>query len=528
MNRKLSISVCLALVLIMLVSSTVTFASKKAPVEIRIPVFERGRQGQSPADTGYWAKYIQDKVLKDLNIKLTWVPIARPNPAGTKEAFNLLIASNTAPDIITEYDISPGYMGWYGQGVFQEVPVSLVKKYAPNYYKFVGPDIINIGKIKGKLIFLPAKRPLWMGSTWVNYIRQDWLDKLGLRNPRTLDEYYEVVKAFKTKDPGGVGPERVIGIPLDLNGATLANINYLWRPDKISDREKYLYSDVALPSLPWEPTRQALKWHNKAYNDGLINPEFMLDTNGEKMKAAFLNGYTGFWGEYITTDAGYIDTLMKNCPTAKLSVRYPYRRDEKVAPPYYVDTPPVGLMSGINRNCKHVPEVLKYLDWLSRPENLNVLQWGTEGKTYKEVNGVRQLLAYSGDERLLNGNNKDYYCLVAEGVDFGDDSKNLANAACPAGDQYRYLLQDSYKYSKMPYQKPSPNVFIPAVISAQSSLGPSLVTKYREYACRLIICKPSEFDALYEQYKAEYLAAGYQKILDEKAKIYDEWFGKKK
>lgn len=90
------------------------------------------------------------------------------------------------------------------------------------------------------------------------------------------------------------------------------------------------------------------------------------------------------------------------------------------------------------------------------------------------------------------------------------------------------LLQDSYKYWRMPYSKPSPNIFIPVAVSAQSSLGPSLVAKYREYACSLITCKPSEFDALYEKYKKDYLEAGYQKILDEKAEIYDEWFGNKK
>jgi putative aldouronate transport system substrate-binding protein len=439
----------------------------------------------------------------------------------------LLIASNTAPDIITEYDISPGYMGWYGQGVLQEVPESLIKQYAPNYYKFEGANTINIGKIKGKQIFLPAKRPTWMDSTWVNFIRQDWLDKVGMRNPRTLDEYYAVVKAFKAKDPGGVGADKVIGIPLTKDGATMANINYLWRPDNITDKEKYLYSDVSLPALPWGPTKEALKWHNMAYNDGMINPEFVLDTNGEKMKAAFLNGYTGFWGEYITQDAGYIATLMKNCPTAELSVLYPYKRAENVLPQRYVATPQVGLMNGINKNCKHVPEVLKYLDWLAKPENLNVLQWGIEGKTYTMEDGRRQLLPYTGEERLLNGSNKDYYALVIEGVDLGADWVNIQNAACPAGNEYRYLLEDSFKFTKPNYTKASPNIFIPAVISSQSSLGPSLVTKYQEYACALITCKPSEFDALYEKYKAEYLAAGYQKILDEKAKTFDEWFAKK-
>jgi putative aldouronate transport system substrate-binding protein len=97
----------------------------------------------------------------------------------------------------------------------------------------------------------------------------------------------------------------------------------------------------------------------------------------------------------------------------------------------------------------------------------------------------------------------------------------------PCRQRIQISAEDSFKFTKPNYTKASPNIFIPAVISSQSSLGTLTVTKYQEYACALITCKPSEFDAIYEKYKAEYLAAGYQKILDEKAKTFDEWFAKK-
>ena len=37
---------------------------------------------------------------------------------------------------------------------------------------------------------------------WFNY---DWLEKLGLEEPQTTEELYEVLKAFKTQDPNGNG-----------------------------------------------------------------------------------------------------------------------------------------------------------------------------------------------------------------------------------------------------------------------------------------------------------------------------------
>ncbi len=502
-----------------------TVTEKKAAVEIKIPIFERGRQGEQPADSGYWAKWIKAKVLQDLNINIKWVPIARPNPAGTKAAYNLLIASNTAPDIVTEYDASDGYMAWLGQGVFQEVPVNLMNQYAPNFVKYQGANVIKYGKIKGKQMFLPAKRPNPLDPTFVTMIRQDWLDIVGLRNPRTTDELFNVLLAFKTKDPGKVGTSKVVPQTLDLAGAAnAATANYIFRPSNYSDLEKYMYSDVSLPALSWEPEKKRLQFLNRLYNSELVSQEFMLDTDGSKARAAFMNGYAGIWSQYIPQDAGYIAALIKNVPTAKLSVLYPYTfKEGQIATGYYY-TPPIGLMSGINKNCKNVPEVLRYLDWMAKPENLSILQWGIEGKTYKVEGGRKILTGYRGDEQLLNGSNKDYYALVCEGIDMGSDWANMKNAANPPGKEFEYLMEDTFKYQRRPYFMPVQNVFIPQVIASQTTYASSLITKYRQYVSRLIIADPSQFESLYAQFSKDYLDSGYQKILDEKELAYKEWF----
>lgn len=505
---------------------TVTVTAKAAPIEIRIPVFERGRQGQQPADTGYWAKWIQATVLKDLNIKVTYVPIARPNPQGTKDAFNLLIAANNAPDIITEYDQSPGYLGWMGQGVFQDVPMKTIKQYAPNYAKYEGASVLKNGVIEGKQMFLPAKRPIPIDATYVSMIRQDWLDQVGMRNPRTLDEYINVLKAFKEKIKP-VNGNAIIPMYMDYAKATnFATDNYIFRPEMYSDKVKYIYSDISTPPLTWQAEKGRLKFLNQLYNDGLISPEFMLDTDGSKARTGFMGGYVGIWNEYLTTDANYISTLMKNVPTAKLSTLYPYSKSEGVMANTYYYTPAVGLMNGINKDCKHVPEVLKFLDWMSKSENLKVLQWGIEGKNYNVVNGKPINASYVGNEQMLNGNNKDYYCLVVEGVDMGSDWDNLQIQACPAGEKYRYLMEDNFKYLRPPFGQAVKNVFIPAVIESTVTYGPTLVAKYKEYACKLITCKPSDFESLYFGYCLNYLESGYQKIIDEKSATYDKWFNK--
>ena len=43
-------------------------------------------------------------------------------------------------------------------------------------------------------------------------IRKDWLDKLGLKVPKTTDEFFEVMKAFTFKDPDGNGKNDTYGL----------------------------------------------------------------------------------------------------------------------------------------------------------------------------------------------------------------------------------------------------------------------------------------------------------------------------
>ncbi|MFR6331699.1 MAG: extracellular solute-binding protein [Eisenbergiella sp.] len=55
----------------------------------------------------------------------------------------------------------------------------------------------------------------------VMIIRQDWLDKLGLKAPTTLDEFEEVIRAFTEQDPDGNGKKDTYGL---LTQATVFTI----------------------------------------------------------------------------------------------------------------------------------------------------------------------------------------------------------------------------------------------------------------------------------------------------------------
>ena len=69
--------------------------------------------------------------------------------------------------------------------------------------------ITNNASIDGKTYATDRARAL--GRNGVT-IRKDWLENLGLEEPKTIDEFYNVLKAFTKDDPDGNGKDDTYGL----------------------------------------------------------------------------------------------------------------------------------------------------------------------------------------------------------------------------------------------------------------------------------------------------------------------------
>ncbi|WP_366295745.1 sugar ABC transporter [Paenibacillus sp. AN1007] len=67
----------------------------------------------------------------------------------------------------------------------------------------------------GKKFAIPVVRPT-AGTQSVLWIRQDWLDKLNLKAPTTLDELEKVMDAFVNQDPDGNGKKDTLALELAM------------------------------------------------------------------------------------------------------------------------------------------------------------------------------------------------------------------------------------------------------------------------------------------------------------------------
>lgn len=504
-------------------------------IELKIPVYNRGQAGLPDVTENYWTDYVQKNFGDKHNIKVKFISVPRSSEI---TVFNQLMigSEKNMPDILYNYDY-PNIVNFANNGYFQELDEEMIEKYAPTYYKNT-KDLEEYTYLGGKRYFLAATRP--KAYNYVSLIRKDWIDKTGRDSdvwyPTSTEEYLDLLRDFKKLKLGG---ENTIPENKSMGNANYGN--YYYREHPYPAVEHALYSDITVASLTYEPTMLSLKDDNKKYNEGLVSSEWYLDQDGSKAKEAFVSGRAGTYGLYLSKNDDVIKTLKDNVPGAEVMV-LPGYADAR----YNHGTPgrmdnPFGLMTGINALCDHPEAVLMYFEWLSQPENLFVMQNGVEGKTYnmedaKDADGnlildengepkqVPVLVSdYAGDERLNYNANKDMWCLVIEGRDLGDEYMNVvAQAMSNAPTGYEYLIFDAYESDKEGGRYNYTVYMFTQSIESLSENSGKLLAKWQEAQTVLTNCKPEEFDDLYKRYCKEYLALGYQDVLDEKLALFKE------
>src|SRR5579859_5703009 len=128
-----------------------------------------------------------------------------------QDQFNLLVASGKYPDVI-EFDWLHSYAGGPTKAIKDGVIIRLndpIDRYAPNIKKILAdhPEWRKqLVTDEGDIYCFPFIRSDPLLLTFIGpVIRADWLDKLALKVPATLDEWHTMLKAFKDQNANGKG-----------------------------------------------------------------------------------------------------------------------------------------------------------------------------------------------------------------------------------------------------------------------------------------------------------------------------------
>ncbi len=373
------------------------------------------------------------------------------------------------------------------------------------------------GQVGGENYFFFADRPD-AAYNFMTVIRQDWLDAVNMEVPQNLEEMNEVLAAWKEAGLGNGG------------GRLISNsfiYDYPYRNFEMDEKEHALYSDLAVAAFTWEPTYRYLKNMNYQYNNGLIDTEFYLNTDDQSTQADFVAGHSGIFGFYSSNNSTIIESLLQNAPEAKLSYLPVSANAPADCKPQSRAYWPFGMIMGINQDCtdEERAAVWMYMEWLSQPENLFCFQNGIEGENYTlDEEGLPVVNTdYDGESKLSPNNNKDYWCLVAESVTYGDDEAKTyeANKRLWAIPGYEYLLDDSYSDYQAVAEYRTTDALFNVVLNSLNDYKAELTEQWKALYVKCVMASEADFDAVYEEACQTYLDAGYQEVLDEKQEAID-------
>ena len=333
-----------------------------------------------------------DFLKEDLNIEVVYDWVA--SSTDFEEKMNLCIGSNTVPELMnvnaTQYRALLKYdMIQPLDQYFDDYASDALKAYVESGGEELKKCISND---KGEIMAIPA--PSMMGGE-VNemWIRQDWLDNLGLEVPRTWDEMAAVAEAFVTQDPDGNGEADTIGIlgpsnsdHMNAIGANQFGLDPLF--SSFQSYPQYWLQDedgtVEYGSIQPE-TREALEKISKLYTNKLIDPEMLVRSDS---KEPLLSGKVGiffgpWWSGYTVADAtlaGEADWRAYFTPLAE---------DGN----YYTHMPnPTSKYVVASKSCKNPEAAFKIVNYLIKNEQ----QWVVDGITSTEMGTADFYPLYNG------------------------------------------------------------------------------------------------------------------------------------
>ncbi|RAP74681.1 extracellular solute-binding protein [Paenibacillus montanisoli] len=266
------------------------------------------KSGETLEDNEY-TDYVLDKT--NIKTRVLW----SASSTDFDQKMQLAIASNDIPDVMVVNEKTFRAMAAADQ---LEDLTDVYERYASpqlqDFYRSTEGRALEKATYEGKLMALPSVS-IQADAPSILWLRQDWLDKLKLQAPKTIDDFKNVLKAFVENDPDGNGKADTIGLtgnsitlasPIgglhDFKGIFNAFNSYplIWTKD---EKGQVVYGST-LPG-----TKQALSVLHEMYVDGLIDKEFALRKTPDDL---VLNGKTGsFFGPWWTPWA-LIDPLRNN------------------------------------------------------------------------------------------------------------------------------------------------------------------------------------------------------------------------
>ncbi|MCM3746090.1 extracellular solute-binding protein [Paenibacillus pasadenensis] len=472
--------------------------SDKPAAPVELSVFRWDFEGVDSPESAIY-KRLQEK----LNIKVKPINASWND---WEEKLNVMIASGEMPDVFISNGIGKPiqYHQWIKEGLI--LNLSDYTSQYPNIGKVLANFEVLAKSTDGKHYGLPIGNPGSSKNSENGHnilIRKDWLDKLNLKVPTTIDEFYEVAKAFTENDPDGNGKK-------DTYGYTSSSGGVWWQYpifnafDASTGRFQKTADGKFEPEVISPGMEQGIGLLNKMYKEKILDPDFMLNTDEQKLEK-FITGKVGIIVNNLNSTF-YTDI------TNKFKKAFPDKDPKSIftwvgtlkgvngqqrmdgSSSFWLQT---SINAGISDEKKQ--KVLELMNYLLSEEGQDLMLNGIEGVHYKVVDGkkVPDKDAVDKDKGFL------LKSLVSWNTDFLPDSlanrEDIIAAAKSTGD---FAVPDPLEFMAIP----------------EDALDPGMVGELGDYVNQQVvdmIVKSKDVPADFAKFKEEWLKKGGTKLVEE-------------
>jgi putative aldouronate transport system substrate-binding protein len=448
-------------------------------------------------------------VMKELsertNTKLQFTNVPQ---ADLPTRIQTLAAAKQLPDVIENG--GSDRMNFLDSGIFHYLEDYISKETTPNiwdafekypaYKKDISTD-------EGRIMGIAQLTTRFWRCDWI--INNTFLTELGMSAPTNIDEFYNYLVAVKEKYPNstplGVGPWA------GGHNAVKQPIMYMFNVTN----EWWLYNDGEFLYGPWEKQEEyadALRFLNKLYVEGLVDPEFFSisaeETNAKisNNEVGILYGWDDGYGQWGKNGTWGIDMIP--CPPIKGPDGVAYTRGNPRN---------MGALFLITNSCKDVPRAVAFFDYCFSEEATELLNWGIEGTHWMMLNGER---AYTD---LITKHDQGYV--------IGRYAQGLAHPRFPQyidGD-VELILNGPETAQHVEYLKNS-TMFpsIPSLTATKEEdefkkIYTDISALYKEYESKLITGSPADFDKTFEEYMTKIKEAGIERACEIRSTQYERY-----
>ena len=285
-------------------ASTDPFLGYENPVEISFAKMLRPNahfpKGQSVEDNTL-IRMLNEKL--NVDIKIDWQTV--------REDYNNKLSLNIASGDLADAFMITDYLT-FRELVDNDMLADLSEAFdncASDYFRetlatYNGKSLDTL-TVDGKLYALPSANIGYEHN--ILFLRKDWLDKLGLEVPKTLDELKFVLKEFVEKDPGNNGEGNTIGLAIHATDPLMGyknkygvepilhSVGAYPRQWMLDDNGKVYYGSTT-PEM-----KEGLEILHEMYEEGLIDKQFITRIGTGETDAIVNSGLAGafyapWWG----------------------------------------------------------------------------------------------------------------------------------------------------------------------------------------------------------------------------------------